>query len=298
MARLFNKTRLGESSNFVSIGILLFIWPGLTQPKLIQLGGAFVLKMKALYTLPFIVIGIVNAQWGWEEEMRERGFTTFTSTVKPVTTSRAPLATTLPTTTTTPRPVTTTIATNLTIPASSLDPVVTVNTTTSTLPSTTSARKTTTYRRFTTPIPVLRSSTTSYRVPTRFTYRPSTQLNPVTTTFRPTVTTTIRPTTQTTSSSSTVPSTVSTTTSGSAPIPQVEYGSGNVNIDRWLDVFAFVADNAYGVFVNSDNDTADFENSNETVHKHNGTRDDDSGKAYWGDGWAAFFNDNFAVSFL
>ncbi len=51
-----------------------------------------------------------------------------------------------------------------------------------------------------------------------------------------------------------------------------------------------MADNAYGVFVNSDNDTADFENSNETAHKHNGTRDDDSGKAYWGDGWAAFFN--------
>jgi hypothetical protein len=54
-----------------------------------------------------------------------------------------------------------------------------------------------------------------------------------------------------------------------------------------------VADNAYGVFVNLDNDTADFENSNETAHKQNGTRDDDSGKAYWGDGWAAFFNDEF-----
>jgi hypothetical protein len=53
-----------------------------------------------------------------------------------------------------------------------------------------------------------------------------------------------------------------------------------------------VADNAYGVFVNSDNDTADFENSNETAHRQNGTRDDDSGKAYWGDGWAAF-NDEF-----
>jgi hypothetical protein len=52
-----------------------------------------------------------------------------------------------------------------------------------------------------------------------------------------------------------------------------------------------VADNAYGVFVNSDNDTADFENSNETAHKQNGTRDDDSGKAYWGDSWAALFND-------
>ncbi len=54
-----------------------------------------------------------------------------------------------------------------------------------------------------------------------------------------------------------------------------------------------MADNAYGVFVNSDNDTADFENYNETAHKHNGTHDDDSGKAYWGDGWAAFFNDKF-----
>jgi hypothetical protein len=272
---------------------LLFTCPGLTQPKLIQLGGAFVLKMKALYVLPFILIGIVNAQWGWEEEMPERGFTTSTSTVKPVTTSQTPLATTLPTSTTTSRPVTTTIAPNMTIPASSPDPVVTVNTTTTILPSTTSARKTTTYRRFTTPTPVIRSSTTFYRVPTRFTYRPSTRLNPVTTTFRPTVTTTIRSTTQTTSSPSTVPSTVSTTTSGSAPTPQVEYGSGNVNIDRWLDVFAFVANNAYGVFANSDNDTADFENSNETAHKHNGTRDDDSGKAYWGDGWAAFFNDEF-----
>jgi hypothetical protein len=60
-----------------------------------------------------------------------------------------------------------------------------------------------------------------------------------------------------------------------------------------LDVIAFVADNAYGVFVNSDNDTADFENSNETAHRRNGTRDDDSGKAYWGDGWAAFFYDDF-----
>jgi hypothetical protein len=88
-------------------------------------------------------------------------------------------------------------------------------------------------------------------------------------------------------------STVSTTTSGSASTPQIEYGSGNVNIDRWLDVFAFVADNAYGVFVNSDNDTADFKNSNETAHRRNGTRDDDSGKAYWGDGWAAFFYDDF-----
>jgi hypothetical protein len=54
-----------------------------------------------------------------------------------------------------------------------------------------------------------------------------------------------------------------------------------------------VADNAYGVFVNSDNDTADFENYNETARGRNGTRDDDSGKAYWGDGWAAFFNDEF-----
>jgi len=60
-----------------------------------------------------------------------------------------------------------------------------------------------------------------------------------------------------------------------------------------LDVIAFVADNAYGVFVNSDNDTADFENFNETAHRRNGSRDDDSGKAYWGDGWAAFFNDEF-----
>jgi hypothetical protein len=87
-------------------------------------------------------------------------------------------------------------------------------------------------------------------------------------------------------------STVSTTTSGSASTPQIEYRSGNVNIDRWLDVFAFVADNAYGVLVNSDNDTADFENSNETARRRNGTRDDDSGKAYWL-GWAAFFYDNF-----
>jgi hypothetical protein len=54
-----------------------------------------------------------------------------------------------------------------------------------------------------------------------------------------------------------------------------------------------VADNAYGVFVDSDNDTADFENSNETAHRRNGSRDDDSGKAYWGDGWTAFFNDEF-----
>jgi hypothetical protein len=84
--------------------ILLFTWPGLTQPKLIQLGGAFVLKMKALYVLPFIVIGIVHAQWGLEEEIRERGYTTSTSTVKPLTTSQIPLTTTLPTTTTTPRP--------------------------------------------------------------------------------------------------------------------------------------------------------------------------------------------------
>jgi hypothetical protein len=89
--------------------------------------------------------------------------------------------------------------------------------------------------------------------------------------------------------------TVSTTTlgSGSASTPQFEYGSGNVNIDRWLDVFAFVADNAYGIFANSDNDSADFKNYNETANEHNGTRDDDSGKAYWGDGWAAFFNDDF-----
>ncbi len=54
-----------------------------------------------------------------------------------------------------------------------------------------------------------------------------------------------------------------------------------------------MADNAYGVFVNSNNDTADFENFNETAHRRTGTRDDDSGKAYWGDGWAAFFNDEF-----
>jgi hypothetical protein len=54
-----------------------------------------------------------------------------------------------------------------------------------------------------------------------------------------------------------------------------------------------VADNAYGVFVNSDNDTADFENFNETAHGRNRSRDDDSGKAYWGDGWATFFNDEF-----
>jgi hypothetical protein len=170
---------------------------------------------------------------------------------------------------------------------------VSENTTTTNLPSTTSARKTTTYCRFTTPTPVIRSSTTFYRIPTRFTYRPSTRLNPITTTFRPTVTTTIRSTTQTTTSPSTVSCTVSSTTSGSASTPQIEYGFRNVNIDRWLDVFAFVADNAYGVFVNLDNYNADFENSNETVHKQNGTRHDDSGKAYWGDGWAAFFNDKF-----
>ena len=54
-----------------------------------------------------------------------------------------------------------------------------------------------------------------------------------------------------------------------------------------------MADNAYGVFVNSDNDTADFENFNETAHRRNGSHDYDSGKAYWGDGWAAFFNDEF-----
>ncbi len=54
-----------------------------------------------------------------------------------------------------------------------------------------------------------------------------------------------------------------------------------------------MADNAYGVFVNSDNDTADFENFNETANGRNGSRDDDSGKAYWGDGWATFFNDEF-----
>ncbi len=54
-----------------------------------------------------------------------------------------------------------------------------------------------------------------------------------------------------------------------------------------------MADNPYGVLVNSDNDTADFENSNETAHRRNGNRDDDSGKAYWGDGWATFFNDEF-----
>ncbi len=68
----------------MSIEYLLFTWPGLTQPKLIQLGVAFVLKMKALYVLPFLVIGIVHAQWGLEEEMRERGYTTSTSTAKPV----------------------------------------------------------------------------------------------------------------------------------------------------------------------------------------------------------------------
>ena len=251
------------------------------------------MKMKALYVLPFIVIGIVNAQWGWEEEMRERGFATSSSTVKPVTTAQALPPTTLPNTTTTPRPVTTTIAPNTTLPALSPDPVVTVNVTTTTLASTTSTRKTTTYRRPTTPFPLFKSSTSTYRVPTRFTYRPSTRLNPLTTTFRPTVTTTIRPTTQTTTVLPTVSSTVSTTTSGSSTTPHAEYGSDNVNIDRWLDVFAFVADNAYGVFVNSDNDTADFENSNETAHRRNGSRDDDSGKAYWEDGWAAFFNDEF-----
>jgi hypothetical protein len=249
--------------------------------------------MKALYVLPFIVIGIVNAQWGWEEEMRERGFATSSSTVKPVTTTQAPSPTTLPTTTTTPRPVTTTIAPNTTLPALSPDPVVTVNTTTTNLPSTTSTRKTTTYRRPTTPFPLFKSSTSTYRVPTRFTYRPSTRLNPLTTTFRPTVTTTIRPTTQTTTVLPTVSSTVSTTTSGSASTPHVDYGSENVNIDRWLNVFAFVADNAYGVFVNSDNDTADFENFNETANGRNGSRDGDSGKAHWGDGWATFFNDEF-----
>ncbi len=293
MAHLFNTIVLRRKFKICVYRILNFTWPGLTQPKLIQLGGAFVLKMKALYVLPFILIGIVNAQWGWEEEMRERGFTTSTSTVKPVTTSQAPLPTTLPTTTTTPRPVTTTIAPNTTFPASSPDPVVTANITTSTLPSTTSTRKTTTYRRSTTPFPVFKSSTSTYLVPIRFTYRPSTRLNPITTTFRPTVTTTIRSTTQTTTVLPTVPSTVSTTTSGSASTPQVEYGSGNVNIDRWLDVFAFVADNAYGLFVNLDNNTAGFENSNETAHGRNRTHDDDSGKAYWGDSWAAFFNDKF-----
>jgi hypothetical protein len=266
-------------------------WPHPTQA--IQLGGAFVLKMKALYVLLFIVVGIVNAQWGWEEEMQERGFTTPSSNVKPVTITQAPPPTTLPTTTTTPRPVTTTIAPNTTLPALSPDPVVTANTTTSTLASTTSTRKTTTYRLSTTPFPLFKSSTSTYRVPNHFTYRPSTRLNPVTTTFRSTVTTTIRSTTQTTTVLPTVSSSVSTTTSGPTSTPQIEYGSGDINIDRWLDVFAFVADNAYGVFVNSDNDTADFENYNETAHGRNGCRDDDSGKAYWGDGWAAFFNDDF-----
>ena len=47
------------------------------------------------------------------------------------------------------------------------------------------------------------------------------------------------------------------------------------------------------MFVNSDNDTADFENYNETANGRNGSRDDDSGKAYWGDGWATFFYDDF-----
>ncbi len=65
------------------------------------------------------------------------------------------------------------------------DPVVTVNFMTTTLASTTSTRKTTTYRRPTTPFPLFKSSTSTYRVPTRFTYRPSTRLNPLTTIFRP-----------------------------------------------------------------------------------------------------------------
>jgi hypothetical protein len=111
------------------------------------------------------------------------------------------------------------------------------------------------------------------------------------TTNRPTVTTTTQPTVQTTSFSSTVP----TTNFGSGYIstPELEYGSGNIKIDRWLDVFAFVADNAYGIFANSDNNTADFKPNNETAHEHNGTRDDDSRKAYWGDSWAASFTDDF-----
>jgi len=62
-------------------------------------------------------------------------------------------------------------------------------------------------------------------------------------------------------------------------------------IDGWT--FLLLWPITHTGFVNSDNDTADFENFNETAHKRNGTRDDDSGKAYWGDGWAAFFNDEF-----
>jgi hypothetical protein len=129
----------------MSIGFLIFTWPSLTQPKLIQLGGAFVFKMKALNVLLFLVIGIVHAQWGLEEEMRECGYTTSTSTVIPLTTSQILLATTLPTTTTTARPITTPLVPNTTV--STVDPVVTMNTTTTILPPTTSARKTMTYRR-------------------------------------------------------------------------------------------------------------------------------------------------------
>jgi hypothetical protein len=54
-----------------------------------------------------------------------------------------------------------------------------------------------------------------------------------------------------------------------------------------------VADN--GVFVNSDNDTADFENFNETSHGRNGSRDNDSGKAYWRDGLLLSSMTNFKV---
>jgi hypothetical protein len=54
-----------------------------------------------------------------------------------------------------------------------------------------------------------------------------------------------------------------------------------------------VADNAYGIFANSDINTTDLEFDNETAHWFNGTHDDDSGKAYWGDGWTAFLNDDF-----
>ncbi len=158
-------------------------WPHPTQAYSVGWGLRF--KNEGSLHVPFLVIGIVHAQWGLEEEMRERGYTTFTSTTVSLTTSQIPLATTLPTSTTTARPITTPLVPNTTFPGSTVDPVVTVNTTTTILLPTTSARKTTAYRRFTTPTPVIRSSTTLYRIPTRFTYRPSTRLNPITTS-RPT----------------------------------------------------------------------------------------------------------------
>jgi hypothetical protein len=45
--------------------------------------------MRALYVLPFLIVGIVNAQWGWEEEMRERSFTLPVSTTTQLTTTLA-----------------------------------------------------------------------------------------------------------------------------------------------------------------------------------------------------------------